>query len=68
MVKDLISSLTGTMSQSNVTMPTADVTISMDPMAASNGADEVEPSDVTEKPTVLSAVASQLSQETLAAR
>ena len=50
MVKGLISSLTGTMSQSNVTIPTADITISMDPMAASSGADEVEPSDVIRTP------------------
>ena len=77
MVKGLISSLTGGMSQSNVTMPTADVTQTMESSTTANDVTIDEcvttehygaTNDVTEKPTILSAVANQLSQETLTAR
>ena len=70
MVKGLISSLTGSMSQGNVTIPTVDVTQAME-STADMTVDECvssEHNDVIEKPTILSAVANQLSQETLAAR
>ena len=73
MVKGLISSLTGSMSQSNITVTTAGV---MEPTAEGvlvdeNGScdpNDVIINDVTEKPTILSAVASHLSEQTLAAR
>ncbi|XP_065912533.1 BLOC-2 complex member HPS5-like isoform X2 [Dysidea avara] len=75
MVKGLISSLTGGVSsQSNVTVTTAD-TASIATTIESNTSDVVPaaaassdvPVDVAEKPCILSAVAEQLSQETLAA-
>ena len=76
MVKGLISSLTGGMSQSNVTTATADIAPSVDSTAVGSGdvvVDKDEHSDVInddviEKPTILSAVANQLSEETLVAR
>lgn len=78
MVKGLISSLTGGISQGNVTMPTVDVTQTMELATTSSndvtvdecvsGVQNGVANDVTEKPTILSAVANQLSQETLVAR
>lgn len=75
MVKGLISSLAGTMSQSNVAMPTADITPTMESTSSDVVTDEVASTernginnDVNEKPTVLSVAANQLSQETLATR
>ena len=78
MMMGLISTLTGGMSQGNVTMPTADVTQTMESTTTSSNDVTVDEcvsgeqngvtNKATEKPTILSAVANQLSQETLAAR
>ena len=78
MMKGLISTLTGGMSQGNVTMTTVDITQTMESTTASSNDVTVDEcvsgeqngvtNEATEKPTILSAVANQLSQETLAAR
>lgn len=73
MVKGLISSLTGSMSQSNVPMTTVDIMESTAEGVAVNengscDSGDVIINDVTEKPTILSAVASHLSEQTLATR
>ena len=69
MVKGLISSLTGSMSQSNVTTATAEV--AMESTATSSNdvmIDDTASGDHNNITAVPSAVANQLSQETLAAK